>query len=194
MLNRLQQLSTVKTIGFTARRTGKPQSVSEKNIEDVTSDLLASLRICFSDEFPDCNNVSLNDLVETPILIQDSNIKPYEEPGPPLFKDGILFSAGYEKDSVLKAFFGLVGTPELLVMIDDKLENLQLISSICQSLGVSSICYHYTALANQNKVINQDIVEFQYQSMVNGNEWVSDLDAARQLKGFNQEQSNFSIK
>lgn len=177
LIKGLQEFDALTVFAFTARRTGKPQVETKISTEEETVSTLAKLGIDFSKAFqnyPGTLGVSTEYLVP----IQNSTFISYAESHGPLLRNGVLFSAGYEKKGILEWFLNLDKKPDCLVFFDDNLVNLQGIEQVCNDFDIEFKGFHYTAAyANGKNNIKPEIVEYQFQHLVNHNQWINHREA-----------------
>ncbi len=99
----------------------------------------------------------------------------------PIFKSGILFSAGYPKGDVLEAFLDSVGfLPDKALFVDDLLHNLVSVHQSLTDMGVSEIfAFQYLGADELPNTIDPEVAKHQIKTLLQEGIWLSD----EQLKG-----------
>ena len=93
---------------------------------------------------------------------------------------GVFFTGEYKKSDVLKAYSPLM-KPNLVVLVDDKMENITDLADYCQQLGIEFLGLHFKGLNQQQLAgYNQQLADFQQEYLVQHLKWLED-DAARKL-------------
>ena len=166
LIRRLQERK-IKTIALTACQTGKfglIPKIEEWRIED-----LLSFGIDFSGSFQECDRIELDELKS-------------KKNNTPLFEKGILFSKGFGKGEVLKAFLDYVQfTPKEVIFIDDLAYNLDSVAKEMESAGIAHREFHYTGARRHYKEIDEALIEDQLSHLVELREWIPD-DAVKKQR------------
>ena len=119
----------IKVIALTSCPTGAFGIIPK--VEDWRINHLNSLNINFASSFPNINRQFLNE-----IAVSGKRAPSYEE--------GILFSKGYKKGEVLKAFFKQCNFhPSKVIFIDDLCENLDSVKAELATLNIEFKGYQY---------------------------------------------------
>lgn len=166
MIKDLQQRG-IKVIALTSCITG-PFGVIPK-VETWRIEHLASLGINFSVAFPQIKPTYLTEL---------NTRKPS-----PLFEQGCLFSKGYKKGEVLKAFFKQHNYyPEKVIFIDDLPENIVSVEAELATLGIECKAFHYIGAERFFKTVDVELLHYQFNHLLEKREWLSDVETAKHLK------------
>jgi hypothetical protein len=162
------QKNHVKVIALTRFLVGQFDIVPA--IEEWRIEQLQSKGIDFSTSFPDQEPISFNQFR-------------YENKSP-VFKKGFLFTAlAATKGQLLKAFFDKIGwTPKIVVMVDDKRENLESVQSELKKLGIPFIGFDYRAAEKFPAYFDKEVAEFQMQHLINNKVWLPASQAASAMK------------
>lgn len=166
LIHQLQQ-KKVKVIALTAMYSG-PLGVVSK-MERWRVDQLKSFDIDFSSAFSDLKHISM-------IEIAKANQRA------PLFEDGILFSRGYTKGEVLKAFLKYSGfMPTKIVFVDDMVENLDSVRKEIESLNqnIDFKGFEYIGAERLYRKLDPDVIQFQFNYLIQNKKWLSDLEVKK---------------
>lgn len=168
LLDLLQQKG-IKTVALTAIRTGEYGAIP--SMEDWRVQQLRRLGIDFAYSFPGVN----------PIVFSE-----FQGKGPsPAFSQGIICTVRYKKGQVLKAFLEhLNWKPSKVVFVDDRLDCLQSVETEMDLLGIPTMGFLYTAETGKNERIDEEIADFQINTLLEEGRWLSDDDAALELNMF----------
>jgi hypothetical protein len=156
------QKAGVKTIALTSCPTGKFGIVPK--VEHWRIDQLQKLGIDFSGSFAALDGTSFSEVPQKEVPCAH-----------PLFEKGILFSYGYSKGEVLEAFLARAKwKPSKIIFVDDLLENHQSLHQCSQTLGVPFLGFHYLGAELSPEKIDVDLIEFQFNHLMQHQEWLSD--------------------
>lgn len=159
LIKRLQG-QNIKTIALTSCQTGTLgliRSVENWRVED-----LKSFDIDFSSSFPEYERLVFDEL------------KSPSHPSP-LFESGVLFSKGYQKGKVLKAFLDRIDfVPSKILFIDDLSHNLLSVKDEFQLEGIPYHLFYYTGASRYFKKLNEALIEYQLIHLIHHKEWLSD--------------------
>jgi len=162
------QKREIKTIALTHCEHGPLgliPSVEVWRIED-----LQSHGIDFSASFKDHPRLVLTELKSTKVPS-------------PLFQQGILFSKGYTKGQVLKAFLERIDFhPSKILFIDDSHDNLESMEKELQALKIPHRIFHYTGASRFAKPLDKELIQFQVDHLFHNREWLSDVEAKKRMK------------
>lgn len=161
--------NSIKSIALTrflAGRLGHNQSLEYFRIQD-----LLNKKIDFSYSFPNENNLIFKQFSDA-----DQS---------PSFKNGILFTIqSASKGLLLKAFFERIKWyPNKIVMVDDKLENLESVREEAKKLNIAFTGYLYTGADKLPAYFNKAVAECQMQYLIDHELWLS---AEKALKILNE--------
>ncbi len=158
----------IKYIALTAADTGKLGQI--ESMEDWRIQTLNDLGFDFSNSFPDIQPIIFKDLPST------RNPATFAT-----YKKGILFSSDIPKGVVLKAFLaGIKEQFKHIIFVDDLRNNLDSVESFCQEAGLTYQGFEYTANAI-SLPLDEKRVNFQIDTLINKNKWLSDIDADKEL-------------
>lgn len=167
LIQNLQQKG-IKVIALTSCPTGAFGVIPK--VERWRIEHLRSLDICFAASFPKIEPCSLHELA--------TNGKPA-----PLFERGILFSKGYKKGDVLRAFFKQCNFhPGKVIFIDDLSENLDSVKTALQPLNIEFKGYQYTGAKRFFKAVDEEVLNYQFNHLMQTKEWLSDKEVELLLK------------
>lgn len=151
----------IPAIAFTAAPGGKLGRIH--SMADWRIDQLKKFGFDFSQAFP-------NLYLEFP--------KQCDKQYPPLFKSGVLFSSRHPKGPVLSQFLKRIHLrPTIVVLIDDKIENLETTQCALDEMGIEFIGFYYTAAEKLPCYLDEKIAEFQFCYLVENGVWLSDEEA-----------------
>ncbi len=128
-------------------------------------------------------SVTLNHLAQVGLDFKKSFIeftapvfeKPYSSA---VFKDGVLFATKVQKGKLLAEFLKKMDLqPSKIIYIDDKLDFVQSVDSEMKSLGIDTLCFHYTQAETLPFRVDETIAEFQIRNLRQNAEWISDEEA-----------------
>ncbi len=150
---------------FFAGTLGKIKSVADWRINE-----LANLGVKFNYGFCKFDQIELNTLPK---------VSSYY----PLYKQGMLFCLQPNKGLVLKTFLEQTNwVPLKVIFIDDKIDNLQSIQEELMAKNIEFIGLHYTGALDLPIEINEKLVEFQHEYLMEHGEWLTDQKALIILK------------
>jgi hypothetical protein len=156
LLLRTLQNRGVKVMGLTSCPTGPLGKIAK--IEDWRVDHLLSLGIDFSPAF------SAFDRFTLPL-----------GKSPAIFQKGILFSYGYKKGDVLKAFLEKTAfRPSKVILFDDLVENLESEEKALSEMGITHQAYLYEGAAKFFKELDTDVIERQLEHVFTHETWLKD--------------------
>lgn len=159
----------IKVIALTSCQTGTFGIIPK--VERWRIDHLNSLNINFSSSFPHIKRQFLAEIAT---------------PGKtaPLYEDGILFSYGYKKGEVLKAFLKQCNfTPSKVVFIDDLDENLDSVKAALDSLNIELKEYQYAGATRFFKQkADETILKYQLAHLIKNSEWLSDSEVVTRIE------------
>ena len=144
---------------------GKIKSVADWRINE-----LANLGIKFNYAFCKFDQIELKTL-------------PKVDEYYPLYKQGILFCLQPNKGQVLKAFLEQRNwDPIKVIFIDDKIDNLESVQEEITMKNIEFIGLHYTGALDLPRAIDEKLVEFQYEYLMEHGEWLTDQKALMMFK------------
>ncbi len=167
-IKNLQQ-KHVKVIALTALPSGTIGVVPK--IERWRIDHLKSVNIDFSLSFPKVERHSFNEIT-----------KPGKSA--PLYEEGVLFSGGYTKGEVLKAFLKWRKfNPSKIVFIDDVPQNLDSVKAELQSLNenIDFRGYQYTGAKRFYKEPDEFVIKYQFDYLRQNKKWLNDAETEQCL-------------
>ncbi len=101
----------------------------------------------------------------------------------PLYKQGILFCLQPNKGLVLKTFLEQINwVPLKVVFIDDKIGNLQSVQEELMAKNIEFIGLHYTGALDLPREVDEKLVGFQHEYLMEHGEWLTDQKALIILK------------
>lgn len=159
---------SAKTIALTSMPSGKFGLIP--SIADWRVNHLKTLDIHFNEAFVKHERFVLREL---------------EKPGKtlPLYHSGILFSSGYTKGEVLVAFFKKMNHyPSKVIFVDDLIENLNSVEEALEALGIPFEGYHYLGAHRYFQEIDEELLDYQFQHLIQRKEWLSDKEVRKRLK------------
>ncbi|MCH9632288.1 MAG: hypothetical protein S4CHLAM6_06200 [Chlamydiae bacterium] len=170
LLNELSHRN-VKTIALTHTRTGQFGTIEK--MEDWRISELNDLGINFNQTSPFVSEGSLKNLEGTV--------------GSPSIKNGVIFTAEIDKGKVLEEAFKLLpNKPKEVIFIDDRMDNLRSVESLCAKYQIAFQGFHYTAVqARASKKIDEKLIEIQLDTLMKEGRWITSEEAA---ESFNDEQ------
>lgn len=159
----------IKVIALTSCPTGAFGIISK--VERWRINHLNSLDINFASSFPNVNRQFLDEIAV---------------PGKtaPLYEEGVLFSKGYKKGEVLKAFFKQCNFhPSKVIFIDDLYENLDSVKAELTDLNIEFKGYQYIGATRFFKQeADESILNYQFAHLIKNKEWLSDLEVKKRLQ------------
>ncbi len=163
------QHKKIKTIALTNTGTGQLGRI--KSLEDWRIKELISHEVDFSSAFRVKRTIPLG--LPSPRMH-----------GPPIFKSGIIFTAGHDKGDILEIFLKKVRyKPCVIIFVDDKLEKLESVEEMCKRLKIKFIGIHYIALKNEKvDPLNKKRVQLQFKLLQKEHKWLSDKEADQRLR------------
>ncbi len=165
---RFLKANSIKTIAvtrFLSGRLGHNQSLEYERVQD-----LLNKKIDFSYSFPNNNTLNFKQFAQ--------------EEHFPSFLNGVLFTIqSTSKGALLKAFFQqLKWYPNKIVMIDDKLVNLESVRKEAKKLNITFIGYLYTGASKLPAYFNKNVAECQMQYLIDHERWVAPKNCLKKLK------------
>ncbi len=158
----------VKVIALTSCPTGTFGVIPQ--VERWRIEHLKSLDISFRSSFPKIERYFLTEIKK-------------EGTPAPLFEEGVLFSKGYKKGEVLKAFFKKGDFyPSKVIFIDDLQENLETVKAELESLNIPFQGYQYSGAERFFKTADKAILTYQFNHLMQTKEWLSDTEVEKRLK------------
>ncbi len=165
MVKQLQERG-VKVIALTACRPGERGYI--KALEKWRFEELKKVAIDFSASFP-CDSMIFENL---------SN----EEGYVPMFYRGILMATAAPDNSkgrVLATFLDRVGwTPKKVIFFDDGKHNVESVVNAMHDRGIQCIGYWYRATMRQQPKLKRDVVQIQFDYLINHGQVLSEDEAA----------------
>lgn len=143
---------------LTVRRTGIPEGKNTTTEEEFQADVKEKLKLKFSSPF-DKDMVLVVDGPD----IANPNLRKYKTEGKPGLYGNAIFSnnktKGYTLKAVLDEAKALNKLPTKIFMIDDKIEDLESIRSICGPAypGIEFVCVHYTKKISYKENLEKEI-------------------------------------
>ncbi len=157
----------VKVMGLTAAyamELGAIESMADWRLEE-----LAELGFDFSEA-----------LREIPVMEFEREKNRLDQP---LFKKGILFTAGNPKGKVLRAFLErLAWRPSQIIFIDDNRQYIDSVDEMARSMGIECTAFHYTAHEKLPYDFQPHIARFQLMTLVLEGRWLSEEEAKQHLE------------
>lgn len=104
---------------------------------------------------------------------------------PPSFYKGIFFTGSASKSDVISLYQEkLLGSSSSLPisLIDDRLEQILDIQTLCQKLNTPFTGIHFSGTQNSLEQPNSDIMAFQKNYLLENNRWLEDDEAERLIK------------
>lgn len=170
----IQQLQkrSIKVIALTSCPT-KPFGII-KNFEAWRLNHLEEFGIDFSGSFPHLDRLALEKL--------SSNYS-----SSPVYYRGVLFAEGFSKADVLQAFLNAAHfKPKKVIFIDDMYCHLQQMEIKLKRLGIPYQGYYYVKVQKDSaNDLNEEVARFQFDYLFEHQQWLSDQEAAMQLKATN---------
>lgn len=152
----------IKTIALTSCPTGKLGLVPK--IEHWRIDHLQKMGIDFSASFASLDGSHFSEVPKKEVSFPD-----------PLFEKGILFSYGYSKGEVLEAFLArMEWKPSKILFIDDLVENHHSLDKHLKTLAIPFLGFHYLGAILPPERIDVNLIEFQFDHLMEYEEWLSD--------------------
>lgn len=162
------QKNRIPVIGLTALETGKYGKIV--NSEDWRINQLRKFDIDFTSTVCDKENI---------IFCESTPHNGHY----PIFKNGILFTNRLPKGEVLIAFLEKIDwKPNKILFMDDSIDQLKSVESAANTLDVEFIGFHYIAAETNPCEFNQALGEFQFQNLVENEQWLPDAEAKKALK------------
>lgn len=164
MIQELQSRG-IKTFALTASPVGSFGYISA--MERWRIDHLRSLEISFEQSFPEIRRKEFSHLLQPRLR-------------PPLFEEGFLFSYGYKKGDVLKAFLEYVSNfheitlPSKIVFIDDIRGNLVSVEKGLEAFPIVFEGYHYQGAKAYYKDFDQALLQYQFDHLLETEQWLKD--------------------
>ena len=154
----------ISAIGLTACSTGAVGVI--QSMEKWRFDQLKAVGIDFSPFFPE-------EYVFSELVVETSR--------PPIFKKGILFTGDFQaahkstKGELLGVLFDRMNwRPEQVVFIDDDRKHVEAVRDM---LGQRKIPFRGYLMERPLLELNEKVAEFQIQTLLDSNKWISDKQA-----------------
>lgn len=128
-------------------------------------------------------NVKLNHLTQVNIDFKKSfskfSVPVFEDTSSSyFFKDGVLFTVKLQKGKLLAEFLNKMNVnPSKIIFIDSDLEYVQSVDAEMKSIGIDTLCFHYTQAETLPFRVDEKIAEFQIRNLRKYSEWISDEEA-----------------
>jgi len=167
LINSLKKRA-VPVIALTATSIGGIGKIA--SIQDWRLEELEKFGISFESSFSQYPGFELSDLTGL---------------GPsPVFKKGILFSSIYSKGLVLASFLKTVGfQPDKVLFLDDLLYNVTSVENALDDMGVKEVlAYQYLGAEKLPNSIDRQVADLQLKTLVEKEEWLSDIQARKLLE------------
>ncbi len=156
----------VPVIAFTASSGGPLGEI--ESMADLRCEQLRAFGFFFETTFPELDSIEFS-----------------KQPGkafPPLFHHGVLFASNHTKGEVLPHLLSqLSWHPRKVVMVDDRLEQLQSIEKALESTGIEFIGLHYRAAEELPYQVDEELARFQFHHLAETGEWLHDDEARAHL-------------
>lgn len=156
----------VPVIAFTASVGGPLGEI--KSLADLRCGQLKAFGFSFETTFPDLGSIEFS-----------------KHPGkefPPLFHQGVLFASNHTKGEVLPHLLSqLSWHPHRVVMVDDRLEQLQSIEKALEGTGIEFVGLHYRAAEELPYHVDEELGRFQFHHLAETGEWLHDDEARAYL-------------
>lgn len=150
----------VKVVALTSCPTGSFGVIPK--VEHWRIAHLASLGIDFSTSYPHIGTTLFTDLQTL-------------KKSAPIFEKGILFSYGYKKGEVLKAFLKKNRlAPSKIIFFDDLAENLASVEEELKALAIPFQVVHYRGAERFFKKLDENTIEHQLEHLMEKEEWLKD--------------------
>lgn len=161
------QARGIKTIALTSCQTGELGLIPK--VEHWRIDDLRSLGIDFSGSFPEQERVVFSDLKST-------------KHNAPLYERGVLFSFGYNKGDVLKAFLKAAAfQPSKVIFIDDLAHNIENVGKHLAEAEIPYHAFHYTGASRHFREFDPALIRYQIEHLMQHRTWLSDSEAKEKL-------------
>ncbi|MGI4775449.1 MAG: DUF2608 domain-containing protein [Janthinobacterium lividum] len=149
----------IKTIALTHCPTGM---IGGDNFEILRVAQLKNFGIDFSKLLPHVIDVDLS-TISTDI-------------GTPQFLNGVILTGKIEKGIVLREFLRKIAfKPKQILFIDDRIENLLSVQSMCADLEIEYVGFEYTAVADTLPIpFDEERANLQFQILMQESIWLSD--------------------
>jgi hypothetical protein len=129
-------------ISLTARRTGEASPTSGK-AEDILINDLNKLNIKFDPQIYPNNTMIKLSHQDVFSKIKD-DLLPFYRQNSPMIKSGIIFCCNINKDEILTYYlYQVIEKPKKIIVIDDKITNLERIKSYCEKENLEYELYHF---------------------------------------------------
>lgn len=100
-----------------------------------------------------------------------------------VYADGVIETEASLKGPVLKELLSkLPGRPAKIVFVDDRLEQAQSVDAACKEIGIPCMIFHYTASQKTVAKLDERIADYQLRMLMKERRWLSEEEAARELK------------
>jgi len=102
--------------------------------------------------------------------------------GAPMLKAGIILTGMLDKAEVLEGIFSTTGYyPKAIIFVDDNLDNVQSLQTLCDRLGIKFLGVHFTAAALvPQPELDEKTEETRFKILETEHQWVTDLDTYKQ--------------
>ena len=161
------KIKKIKNIALTHCFVGALGSI--KSVADWRINELSKLGIKFDFAFKNINEIELKDL---------DKVDGYY----PLYKQGVLFCLKQAKGEILGTFLDQIKWyPKKIIFVDDKMVNLEAVQAELKQRNIEFIGLHYTGALDLPSAINDEVVKFQYEHLMEQGEWLDDQKVLRLL-------------
>jgi FMN phosphatase YigB (HAD superfamily) len=166
-LIKYMQEKHIKVIALTNVGTGPFGTIQSQ--EDLRFEELTQVGIDFSQAFP-----------HHPYLVFPALA--VVESSPPVFKQGILFSAYVPKGEVLRAFLKhMKWKPTHILFVDDRKKQIDSVEAVMQEEGIEVTSFYYQAVKHMPRELDEKLGEFQFKYLAEHGVWLNDEKAKKLL-------------
>lgn len=163
ILNKLKQ-NKIKTIALTAIRTGPFGAIA--CVEKWRFEQLKDLGINFSWSFPEI------DFLKLPGFDEEITF--------PVFKKGIIGTAGHPKGEVLMAFLNDRNwKPSQVIFVDDRLNYIYSVERAMEVANIPVVSFYYTPAFDLPCDLDEKVASYQLEYLFKNGEWLSDAEVCR---------------
>lgn len=171
----------IKVIALTHCNTGKFGLIERFEVWRYKQ--LLSLGLDFDNSFAQ-QEIVFNELQKIKLAIK---YKPKNggKPNPAVFYNGILFTSGYHKGGILKAFLEKINfRPTRIYFFDDKLENAESVTQEMKTMGIKCQAFVYKAATvnRSEKDLDIEVVKLEHELMKQRDDYVSYSEAKEILE------------
>ena len=103
--------------------------------------------------------------------------------GVPLLHRGVILTGLVDKGTVLEQILNRIEfKPKEIIFIDDRLENIISVQSMCEKLGINYTGFEYSAVKDTSVTeFNEHRDKFQFDSLAKKRLWLGDVDADEEM-------------